>query len=163
MSGHKLDEIDLRILEILQTHGQSSRSEMAEEVKLSIPSVSERIRKLSDAGFIRSINAVIEAEKVHLDITAFIVLTSESPKHYPKIIERTAAFDEILECHAITGEGSHILKIRTHNTSTFEKLLAEIQSWPGVRTTRSNLILSTHKETTALPLQYLLDSEVITS
>ena len=159
MTGHKLDGIDLKILEILQARGHTKRSELAEEVKLSIPTVSERIRKLREAGFIRSINAVLEASRVHLEVTAFIMVSSESPGCYPKIIERAATFDEILECHAITGEGSHLLKIRTHNTTTLEKLLSEIQSWPGVSTTRTNVVLSTHKETTVLPLTYFLRDE----
>ncbi len=159
MTRHKLDEIDLKILEILQTRGQTTRSEVAERVKLSIPSVSERIRKLSDSGFIRSINAVLDAGKVHLEVTAFILVSSESPGYYPKIIERAATFDEILECHAITGEGSHLLKVRTHNTATLEELLSEIQSWPGVSTTRTNVVLSTQKETTVLPLNYLLSHD----
>lgn len=159
MTGHKLDGIDLKILEILQVRGQTTRSELAEEVKLSIPSVSERIRKLSESGFIRSINAVLDAHMVHLEVTAFILVSSESPRYYPKIIERAATFDEILECHAITGEGSHLLKVRTHNTATLEKLLSEIQSWPGVRTTRTNVVLSTQKETTVLPLNHFLDPD----
>jgi len=159
MTGHKLDGIDLKILEILQVRGQTTRSELAEEVKLSIPSVSERIRKLSESGFIRSINAVLDAHMVHLEVTAFILVSSESPRYYPKIIERAATFDEILECHAITGEGSHLLKVRTHNTATLEKLLSEIQSWPGVRTTRTNVVLSTHKETTVVPLNYFLSRD----
>lgn len=159
MTGHKLDGIDLKILEILQVRGQTTRSELAEEVKLSIPSVSERIRKLSESGFIRSINAVLDAHMVHLEVTAFILVSSESPRYYPKIIERAATFDEILECHAITGEGSHLLKVRTHNTATLEKLLSEIQSWPGVRTTRTNVVLSTHKETTVVPLNHFLSRD----
>ena len=156
MTRHKLDEIDLKILEILQVRGQTTRSELAEEVKLSIPSVSERIRKLSESGFIRSINAILDARKVHLEVTAFILVSSDSPGYYAKIIERAATFDEILECHAITGAGSHLLKVRTHNTATLEKLLSEIQSWPGVSTTRTNVVLSTQKETTVLPLNYFL-------
>ncbi|MBK9227483.1 MAG: Lrp/AsnC ligand binding domain-containing protein [Ignavibacteria bacterium] len=38
---------------------------------------------------------------------------------------------EVLECHSITGDGSHILKIRVENTLALEKLLSKIQSWPG--------------------------------
>lgn len=159
MTRHKLDRIDLKILEILQARGQTTRSELAEEVKLSIPSVSERIRKLSESGFIRSINAILDAQKVHLEVTAFILVSSDSPGYYPKIIERAATFDEILECHAITGEGSHLLKVRTHNTATLEKLLSEIQSWPGVSATRTIVVLSTQKETTVLPLNYFLDPD----
>ncbi|MBV6477353.1 MAG: hypothetical protein HGGPFJEG_00091 [Ignavibacteria bacterium] len=60
---------------------------------------------------------------------------------------------DILECHAITGEGSHILKIRTENTSSLEKLLSKIQSWPGVKSTKTNLVLSSHKETTEIEVK----------
>ena len=61
---------------------------------------------------------------------------------------------EILECHSITGEGSHLLKVRTKNTASFEQLLSRIQSWPGVDKTRSNLVLSSFKETRKLPIEH---------
>ncbi|NIV92219.1 winged helix-turn-helix transcriptional regulator [candidate division KSB1 bacterium] len=155
MSASKLDKIDLKILETLQAHGRTKRNELAELVSLSLPSISERLRKLEEAGIIRSYHAVLEARKVGLEVTAFIFITSESSKYYPKIIEQATKKDEILECHAITGEGSHILKVRTQNTETLEKLLSEIQTWPGVVNTRTDVVLSSPKETTVLPLKYL--------
>jgi len=54
---------------------------------------------------------------------------------------------EVLECHSITGDGSHLLKIRTENTTTLEKLLSKIQKWPGVKSSKTSIVLSTHKET----------------
>ena len=60
---------------------------------------------------------------------------------------------EILECHSITGEGSHMLKIRTENTTSLEKLLSKIQSWPGVKSSKTSIVLSTLKETTNLSLK----------
>jgi Lrp/AsnC family transcriptional regulator, leucine-responsive regulatory protein len=59
---------------------------------------------------------------------------------------------QVLECHSITGQGSHLLKIRTENTSTLEVLLAEIQAWPGVQWTTTSIVLSTMKETSYLDL-----------
>ncbi|MFQ5708173.1 MAG: Lrp/AsnC family transcriptional regulator [bacterium] len=160
MHGLKLDAIDLRILEILQTHGRTKRNELAEAVKLSIPSVSERLRKLQEAGIIRGINAVLEARKVGLEVTAFIFVASESSKYYAKIIQRASENAEILECHAVTGEGSHLLKVRTQSTATLEKLLSQIQSWPGVTYTRTSVVLSSPKETTVLPLGHLRTRDV---
>jgi Lrp/AsnC family leucine-responsive transcriptional regulator len=58
--------------------------------------------------------------------------------------------DEILECHAITGEGTHLLKVRTANTASLEKLLARIQAWAGVVSTQTSVVLSTSKETQRL-------------
>ncbi|MDZ7291707.1 MAG: Lrp/AsnC family transcriptional regulator [candidate division KSB1 bacterium] len=150
----KLDAIDLQILEVLQSHGRTKRNVLAEKVALSIPAVSERLRKLEERGIIRSFNAVLDAHKIGLEVTAFIFVTAESSTVYPQIIERAAAHEEILECHAITGEGSHLLKVRTQNTLTLEKLLSQIQSWPGVKSTRTSIVLSSPKETTVLPLSH---------
>lgn len=151
----KLDEIDLKILKTLQTQGRTKRNVLAEEVKLSVPSVSERLRKLEESGIIRDYYTVLDARSVGLEVTAFIFLTSESSKFYPKIIERAMEHDEVLECHAITGEGSHLLKIRTQSTESLEALLSQIQAWPGVLNTRTDVVLSSPKETTVLPLKQL--------
>lgn len=155
MQVEKLDAVDLQILEVLQAQGRTKRNELADTVKLSIPAVSERLRKLEDRGIIRSFNAVLEARKVGLEVTAFIFVMAESSTFYPEIIKRATAHEEILECHAITGEGSHILKARTRSTATLEKLLSQIQSWPGVKNTRTSIVLSSPKETTILPLTHL--------
>jgi Lrp/AsnC family leucine-responsive transcriptional regulator len=155
MQVEKLDAVDLLILEVLQAQGRTKRNELADTVKLSIPAVSERLRKLEDRGIIRSFNAVVEARKVGLEVTAFIFVMAESSTFYPEIIKRATAQEEILECHAITGEGSHIFKARTRSTATLEKLLSQIQSWPGVKNTRTSIVLSSPKETTVLPLTHL--------
>jgi Lrp/AsnC family leucine-responsive transcriptional regulator len=81
-----------------------------------------------------------------------VFVSIDSSKNYPLFIERVMDVDEILECHSITGEGSHLLKVKTENTSTLEKLLARIQSWPGVTGTRTNIVLSTIKETTKIKI-----------
>jgi len=155
MHRDKLDDIDLKLLTILQQHGRTKRNELAEAVKLSIPSVSERLRKLHEAGVIRNYTALLEPHKIGLEVMAFIFITSESSKYYPKIIEKARNLEEVLECHAITGDGSHILKVRARNTTALEKLLSQIQAWPGVLNTRTDVVLSSPKETTVLPLQHL--------
>ncbi len=155
MPDIKLDEIDLKILSTLQNSGRTKRNKLAEEVKLSIPSVSERLRKLEESGVILGYHSVLDARSVGLEVTAFIFLTTESSKFYAKIIERATEHDEILECHAITGDGSHILKIRTESTETLENLLSKIQAWPGVVNTRTDVVLSSPKETNVLPLSQL--------
>jgi Lrp/AsnC family leucine-responsive transcriptional regulator len=116
-------------------------------VGLSLPSVSERLRKLEENGYITGSFATVDPRKLGKDICAFIFVTVDSSKHYPAFLEHAHANDEILECHAITGEGSHLLKVRTANTASLEKLLAKIQAWSGVLNTRTNLVLSTSKET----------------
>ncbi len=143
----EFDSIDLKILDILQKNGRTKRNDLASAVDLTIPSVSERLRKLEEQGVITGYHAVVDATKLGKDITAFIVVSVDTSKHFHAFLDHVEPIDEILECHAITGDGSHILKVRTANTSSLEKLLAKIQSWPGVLGTRTHLVLSTSKET----------------
>ena len=147
------DEIDLKILDLLQRKGRTRRNDLAEAVGLSIPSVSDRLRKLEDNHIITGYHALLDPKKVGKDLTAFIFVTVDSSKHYAQFLEHAKSQDDILECHAITGEGSHLLKVRTNSTSSLEKLLAKIQAWQGVASTRTNLVLSTTKETTRLRLE----------
>jgi len=148
-----LDDIDAKLLEILQRKGRTSRIDLAESVGFSVPSVSERLRKLEESGYITGYHASVNPAKLGIDICAFITVTLISSKHFAQFIEHTKGADEILECHAVTGEGSHLLKVRTHNTESLERLLGKIQSWPGVLTTRTNLVLSSSKETTRVKVE----------
>jgi Lrp/AsnC family transcriptional regulator, leucine-responsive regulatory protein len=148
-----LDDIDAKILEILQRNGRTKRNDLAEKVGLSLPSVSERLRKLEENGTITGYYATVDSKKLGRDITAFIFVTSDSSKHYGQLVDHAATLDEILECHAVTGEGSHLLKVRTANTASLERLLGKIQSWPGVLSTRTNLVLSTSKETMRIKVE----------
>jgi len=145
-----LDDIDITLLELLQRNGRTRRNDLAEKVGLSVPSVSDRLRKLEDGGYITGYTALVNPKKLGKDITAFIEVVVDSSRHYAAFVEHAKNTDEILECHAITGKGSHLLKIRTENTTTLEKLLAKIQSWAGVSGTQTHLVLSTPKESTTI-------------
>lgn len=142
-----LDETDVKILDLLQKHGRTRRNDLAEKVGLSLPAVSERLRKLEESGIISGYFAKVDHKQLGKDITAFVVVTVDSSKHFNAFINHVDNTDEILECHAITGEGTHIVKVRTENTASLEKLLAKIQSWQGVVKTTTSLVLSTTKET----------------
>jgi Lrp/AsnC family leucine-responsive transcriptional regulator len=142
-----LDDIDLTIIDVLQQNGRTRRNDLAERVGLSLPSVSDRLRKLEKLGYITGYHATVDAKRLGKDITAFVFVSVDSSRHYHQFIEHAAGQDDILECHAITGEGTHLLKVRTANTASLEKLLSRIQAWSGVVSTRTDLVLSTAKET----------------
>jgi Lrp/AsnC family leucine-responsive transcriptional regulator len=148
-----LDDIDLTIIDVLQDSGRTRRNDLAERVGLSLPSVSDRLRKLEKQGYITGYHARVDAKRLGKDITAFVFVTVDSSRHYHQFLEHAAAQDDILECHAITGEGTHLLKVRTENTASLEKLLGRIQAWGGVVSTRTDLVLSTAKETFRIKVQ----------
>jgi Lrp/AsnC family leucine-responsive transcriptional regulator len=147
-----LDTIDLHLLDLLQENGRTSQQDLAHSVGLSSPAVAERLRKLEEAGVIRRFTALLDAKQLGQDVTAFIAVGINGSRHYAPFIERTRESAAILECHSVTGEGSHLLKIRTANTGSLERLLAEVQAWPGVQWTTTSIVLSTHKETSRVAL-----------
>jgi len=151
--AHQIDEIDAEILRLLQARGRMKRNAIAKEVDLSVSAVSERMRKLEDRGVITGYHAVLDTKRLHLDITAFIRASVDGSEYFEEFVEHVIAMDEVLETHSITGEGSHILKVRTRNTTTLERLLSRIQALPGVTSTTSSLVLSTFKETRAVPTE----------
>ncbi|HSD64614.1 MAG TPA: Lrp/AsnC family transcriptional regulator [Ignavibacteriaceae bacterium] len=145
-----VDTLDIKILNILQKKGRTKRNQIAEDVELSIPSVSDRLKKLEENGIIEGYFARLNRKAFGYDIMAYILVVMESSKHYKSFLNKVEHIPEILECHSVLGEGSHLLKAITKNTESLEKLLGEIQSWPGVMATKTTFVLSTIKETTVL-------------
>jgi Lrp/AsnC family leucine-responsive transcriptional regulator len=145
-----LDDSDIQILKTLQINGRTKRNELAERVGLSVPSVSERLKKLEDNKIIEGYYAKVSKQAFGLDIVAFILVIMDSSKHYKDLIKHVDKHPSILECNSVLGEGSHLLKVVVKNTEALEKLLSEIQTWLGVTGTKTTFVLSTIKETTAI-------------
>jgi Lrp/AsnC family leucine-responsive transcriptional regulator len=147
-----LDAVDIKILDILQENGRTKRNALAEAVGLSLPSLSERLKKLEEHGIIEGYYTKLNRKSFGYDLMAFILVVMDSSKNYDKLTEKVTKTPEILECHSILGEGSHILKALVKDTDSLEKLLSQIQSWPGVTRTITSFVLSTIKETTKIKI-----------
>ncbi|MBK9098593.1 MAG: Lrp/AsnC family transcriptional regulator [bacterium] len=148
-----LDELDLKILRTLQQNGRTKRNELADQVQLSVPSVSDRLKKLEDNNIIEGYYTKVNRQAFGYDILAFILVMMDSSKHYKDLIKHVEKHPHILECYSVLGEGSHLLKVCVKNTEALEKLLSEIQTWPGVTGTKTTYVLSTIKETTSINIQ----------
>ncbi|MDG5766015.1 Lrp/AsnC family transcriptional regulator [Balneolales bacterium ANBcel1] len=149
---HHLDATDIAILKHLQQNGRAQRNRLAKIVNLSVPSVSERMRKLEEKKLIDGYHAVLNPQKFNFDIVAFIFVEVDNSSYHTPFVDKVIEEPEVQECHSITGDGSHILKIATRNTVSLEKLLSRIQSWEGVKKTRSNIVLSSFKQTREIPI-----------
>lgn len=148
-----IDAIDAKILELLQENGRMKRSAVADEVDLSISAVSDRMTKLEECGVIQGYRALVDPKRLHIDITAFIRVSVEGSERYSGFVERVEDMKQVLEIHSITGEGSHLLKVRTKNTTTLERFLSEIQAVPGVTHTTTSIVLSSFKESRQVPAE----------
>src|SRR5690606_21665033 len=149
----KLDAIDAQILDLLQRRGRIKRKDVADAVGLSLPAASERMRKLEERGVITGYHATLDAKRLGFDVTAVVRVVSAGSDHYADFIATVTVMVEVLETHSITGEGSHMLKVRVPNPGALEKLLARLQALPGVRGTQTSIVLSSLKESSALPVE----------
>ena len=148
-----MDTIDLRILEILQRDARATQAEIAKRVRLSQPSVADRIHKLEARGVILGYVAKVDPAQLGKDITAFIGVGISHPKYFDQFGKKILAMPEVLECHRVAGSDSYLLKIRTENTRSLDRLLIEqIRAIPGVYRTETTLVLSSIKEDLALAI-----------
>ena len=140
-----LDQVDRDILAMLQQDGRASASYIAQEIGMSIPAVTDRIKKLQESGVIMGFTALLDHRKMGRDVSAFITVISESSAHYSDVVIQANKTPEIVQCFTTTGNGSHVLLAVTENTTSLEKLLRIIQGWPGVMRTETQMILSSYK------------------
>jgi len=112
----------------------------------------ERVRKLEASGVIKGYQALVDSKKVGKDITAFIGVSVGSQRDMDKFATQMMRYQDVLECHHVTGDESFILKVKSANTGSLEKLLGDIRSVEGVTRTVTKVVLSTTKESQALEL-----------
>lgn len=151
-----IDHIDLKILSILQNNGRTRLADIADEVELSAPAVMERVKKLEVGGIIKGYQAVIDGKKVGKDITAFIGVSIGNQRDMDRFAAQMLRRHDVLECHHVTGDESFILKVKSANTGSLERLLGEIRSVEGVTRTVTKVVLSSAKESQALDLDQSL-------
>src|SRR5258705_4402475 len=117
-----LDQIDLKILFILQNDGRRRLADIADEVELSAPAVMERVKKLEASGVIKGYQALLDAKQVGKDITAFISVSIGHQRDIDKFADQMLQYPDVLECHHVTGDESFILKVKAADTGALVKL-----------------------------------------
>jgi Lrp/AsnC family leucine-responsive transcriptional regulator len=142
-----MDVVDLQIVALLQEDARHTQQEIARKVGLSQPTVADRIRKLEEAKVILGYTARVDPRKLGKDITAFIGVAIEHPKYFEAFARKVQALPEVLECHRVAGQESYLLKVRSDNTGTLDRLLVEgLRTIPGVTGTQTTIVLASTKE-----------------
>jgi Lrp/AsnC family transcriptional regulator, leucine-responsive regulatory protein len=142
-----LDTIDYKLLDLLQRNARTTQLEMAAAVGLSQPAVAERMRKLEQEGLITGYSARVDGRKLGKDITAFVGVRIEHPKHNARFAKEILALPDVLECHRITGPDSYLLKVVTEDTQSLDRLISDLlRHIPGVTRTLTTVVTSSIKE-----------------
>ncbi len=146
-----MDSTDYHLVRLLQADGRATQLELSKRVGLSQPATAERIRKLEESGVITGYAAQVDAARLGRDVTAFIGVSIEHPRHFDGFVKKVLALPEVLECHRVAGEDSYLLKVRTTTTRALDALLVKaLRTIPGVTRTFTTIVLSSAKETTAI-------------
>jgi Lrp/AsnC family leucine-responsive transcriptional regulator len=149
----ELDDLDIKILSLLARQGRITWSELASQLGLSPPATADRVKRLEERGVILGYGARLDAQALGLDLTAFISVTLDQPRHRQGFLAAVGENSAILECHHVTGDDDYLLKVRCRNTRALEYLISEeVKSIEGVLKTRTQIVLSTLKETLTPPL-----------
>lgn len=148
-----MDDIDHRILALLQENARISNAEIARRVDMAPSAILERIRKLESRGVIRGYTADLDPKQLDRGLVAFVSITAASMGRASEILEELSEIPEVQEVHLIVGEDCFLVKVRVEDTDALAVLLQErIQSRDWVGSTRTTIVLKTAKETRAIPL-----------
>jgi Lrp/AsnC family transcriptional regulator, leucine-responsive regulatory protein len=154
-----IDETDGSILEILQENARISQAEIARVVGLAPSAVLERIRKLEGRGIIRGYTALLDPHAVDQAMLAFVAVRSEQAPGDDSVAHALAQCPEVLELHHVAGDDCYLLKVRARDAEHVGQLLRHrFGRIPGVRSTRTTIVLETVKETPRLAVRAAADA-----
>ena len=154
-STPKLDKIDRKILEILQSSAKITNAQLSKEIGLSPAPTLERVKKLEVSGIIKSYHAVLDTDKIRLGVSTFVLVTlkGHNKTNIESFIKSINQIDEVIECHHVTGSGDFILKVIAENIASYQKLMLEkVTDIKEVDNMQSMVILSTFKDSKVMPI-----------
>lgn len=152
----ELDRVDLRILDLLQAHGDLSAAEVGERLGMSASTCWRRVSRLTELGVIRRRVTLLEREKVGLQVLVFshVKVAGHGRDALLRFEQAVRAHPEILECYTLMGETDFLLRIVCRDIKAYEAFfLDHLSRFPGVQSVNSSIALAVIKETTALPLR----------
>ena len=144
-----LDDFDRRILAALTRDARQSYAAIGKAVGLSAPAVHERVKRLTAAGTVATTTA-IDGPAIGKPFLAFVHVDADGWGKSERMM-RLERFPEVEEIHSTAGDTCVILKVRTADAHGLEQFLAQLYVLPGVRGTKSFVVLSTYVERPVQP------------
>ena len=150
-----IDQIDRKILEILQSEPGINATAIGEQISLSQSACWRRIQRMRDEGIIRDQPVKLDREKVGLNTMVFahVKLTSHGRSNLAAFSEAVSEFPEVLDCYVLLGNVDFLLRIVTSDIKAYEMFFFEkLSQLPGIQEVNSSIVMSDVKHTTVLPI-----------
>ncbi|HEX8300472.1 Lrp/AsnC family transcriptional regulator [Sphingomonas sp.] len=151
----RFDDIDLRILALLQDNGRMTNVDLAERVGLTAPPCLRRVRALEQSGAISGYHAALDAVALGYNLTVFamVSLKSQAESDLLAFQELVAEIPEVRECHMLNGEIDFILKIVAPDLQSFQRILTtKLTTAPNVEHVKTSLTIRTSKSLPGVPV-----------
>ncbi|MGY6708565.1 MAG: Lrp/AsnC family transcriptional regulator [Rhizobiaceae bacterium] len=143
-TASSLDRIDMKILRLLGKDGRLSNAELAKRVNVSAATCHRRVQRLFDDGFIRSVRADIDPQKVNRGalVMVGVVLDRSTRESFAEFEAAARQLAFVLDCHLVAGDFDYFLKIRVRDMAEFNRLHGDqLIGLPGVRQTRTFFVI----------------------
>lgn len=154
----KLDRIDQALLDALQRHGRISNAELAERVGLSASACLRRVQRLEAEGVVVGYAAVVDPKRIGLGLEAFVrvQLRAHDSATVAGFGARVQGWEEVIACHALTGEMDYLLHVTVEDLEHFSRfLLDRLLNDAGVADVNSSFVLREVKPRRGLSLSQI--------
>ncbi|CAK9884123.1 MAG: DNA-binding transcriptional activator DecR [Candidatus Erwinia impunctatus] len=155
MSDSTLDKKDLMLLSLLQQDCTLSLQSLADSVHLTTTPCWKRLKRLEDEGYIRGRVALLNAEKLSLSLTAFMLIKTQqhSSEWYKSFADIVKGIPEVMGCYRMAGEYDYLLHLQVADMKSYDALYKRlVKGVPGLIDVTSSFAMEEIKYTTALPL-----------
>ena len=147
------DEIDRKILDIIQNDSSYSMDEISEFVNLSRNACWRRIRRMEEAGIIKARVALVEPSSINLGLSAFVMIRTNShdtswAEKFDKVVK---CFPEIIGAHRMAGDLDYILRVRVRDVKDYDNFYQTLISKISISDISASFVMDDIKDTTALP------------
>ncbi|QDQ81636.1 Lrp/AsnC family transcriptional regulator [Paraburkholderia megapolitana] len=141
-----MDDLDWKVLSLLQQNARITYTALARQVHLSVPAVTERVKRLEEDGVIDGYVARVNPAMAGYAVSALVGITVPQPAK-TKFLNFLETISEVLECHHVTGADSYVMRLVATNMADLERLIERINLYGE---TRTSLVMSTPLATRAL-------------
>ena len=148
-----MDQIDVKLLSLLEKNARMPLKQLAESVYLSSPATAARIEKLEQDGVISGYSVKLNYKKLGFPIIAFInleVSPSQKAEFYPYI----CAHPNVIECSCVRGDYSMIIKVAYDSTEKLDHFIGELQTFGPPET---QIVFSTPQEPRSVLVEELFE------
>jgi len=156
MQRTKLDRVDRRILDDLQTDGRMTNVELARRAGISAPPCLRRVRALEEGGFIKGYHAQVDPQALGFNVTVFaqVGLNSQAEPDLKAFEELVGSWAEVRECHMLAGETDFLLKIVAEDWDSYQRFLTtKLTAAPNIAHVKSSLGIRSAKLLPGVPIQ----------